>query len=124
MASQPHFNDHYKDLLDQLPPSIIKEVWLRLLTRKYNPLTEEQAGEIHPDIDSLLMKEVNRYYKKKNRQHFKVDANTSPDGSNALSRLDGFEKQLRDELMGLPRFYFLSKVHRHRNYGEENLRSS
>ncbi|CAB5354516.1 unnamed protein product [Rhizophagus irregularis] len=94
MASQPHFNDHYKGLLNQLPPSIKKEVWLRLTTRKYNPLTEEQAGRIHPDIDSLLTKEVNRYYKKKDRQRLKVDANTTPDGSNALSRLAEFEKQL------------------------------
>jgi hypothetical protein len=31
-VSQPHFNDHYKDQLDQLPPSIKKEVWLRLTT--------------------------------------------------------------------------------------------
>src|SRR4051812_41170403 len=62
---QPHFNDHYKDLLDQLPPSIKKEVWLRLTTRKNNPLSNEQVSGIHPEINTLLTKEVNRYYKKK-----------------------------------------------------------
>jgi hypothetical protein len=96
MTSQLHFNDHYKDLLDQLPPSIKKEVWIRLTTHKYNPLTEEQAGGIHPDVDLLLTKEVNRYHKKKDWQYLKVDANATPDGSNALSRLDGFEKQLEE----------------------------
>jgi hypothetical protein len=90
------FNVHYKDLLDQLPPSIKKDVWLRLTTRKNNPLTDEQASEIHPDVEELLTKEVNRYYKKKDRQRLKVDANTTSDGSNALSRLDGFEKQLEE----------------------------
>ena len=98
MASQgqPHFNDHYKDLLKQLPPSMKKDVWLRLITRKNNPLSEEQAREIRPEIEELLTKEVNRYYKKKDRQRLKVDANATPDGSSALSRLDGFEKQLEE----------------------------
>ena len=31
-VSQLQFNDHYKGQLDQLPPSIKKEVWLRLTT--------------------------------------------------------------------------------------------
>ena len=68
MASQPHFNDHYKSLLDQLPPSMKKDAWLRLTTCNYNPLSEEQAREIRPDIEELLTREVNRYYKKKDRQ--------------------------------------------------------
>ena len=96
MTSQPHFNDHYKDLLEQLPPSIKKDVWLRLTNRKYNPLSDEQAGGIHPDIKELLTKEVNRYYKKKDRQKLKIDASTTSDGSSVLSRLDGFEKQLEE----------------------------
>ena len=62
MASQPHFNDHYKSLLDQLPPSMKKDVWLRLINRKNKPLSEEQVRGIHPDIEELLTKEVNRYY--------------------------------------------------------------
>jgi hypothetical protein len=40
-VSQLQFNDHYKGQLDQLPPSIKKEVWLRLTTRKNNPLSVE-----------------------------------------------------------------------------------
>src|SRR6266487_2541124 len=64
-VSQLQFNDHYKGQLDQLPPSIKKEVWLHLTTRKNNPLSVEQASGIYPDINSLLTKEINRYYKKK-----------------------------------------------------------
>src|SRR3989337_4335939 len=86
---RPHFNDHYKSLLDQLPQSMKKDVWLRLTTRKNNPLSEEQARGIRPDIEELLTREVNRYYKKKDRQKIKIEANT-------LTRLDGFEKRLEE----------------------------
>jgi len=102
MSSQPcfsafgNFNEHYKSLLDQLPPSMKKDVWLRLTTRKNKPLSEEQVRGIHPDIEELLTKEVNRYYNKKNRQKIKIEANVIPEGSSTLSRLDGFEKQLED----------------------------
>ncbi len=96
MASQPHFNDHYKSLLDQLPPSMKKDVWLRLTNRKNKPLSEEQVRGIHPDIEELLTREVNRYYNKKNRQKIKIEANTASNGSSTLSRLDGFEKQLEE----------------------------
>src|SRR5215216_3083087 len=96
MTNQPYFNDHYKSLLDQLPQSIKKEVWLRLTTRKNNPLSEEQARGIRPDIEELLTSNVNRYYKSKYRQKIKIEANTSTDGSNTFSRLDGFEKQLEE----------------------------
>jgi hypothetical protein len=96
MSSQPHFNEHYKSLLDQLPPSMKKDAWLRLTTRKNRPLSEEQVRGIHPDIEELLTREVNRYYNKKNRQKIKIEANTSSDGSSTLSRLDGFEKQLEE----------------------------
>jgi len=91
-----NFNEHYKSLLDQLPPSMKKDVWLRLTTRKNKPLSEEQVRGIHPDIEELLTKEVNRYYNKKNRQKIKIEANVIPEGSSTLSRLDGFEKQLED----------------------------
>ena len=96
MSSQPHFNEHYKSLLDQLPPSMKKDVWLRLTNRKNRPLSEEQVRGIHPDIEELLIREVNRYHNKKNRQKIKIEANTSSDGSSTLSRLDGFEKQLEE----------------------------
>ena len=94
MASQPHFNDHYKSLLDQLPPSMKKDVWLHLTNCKNNPLSEEQARGIRSDIEELLTKEVNRYFNKKNRQKIKIEANVIPEGSTTFSRLDGFEKQL------------------------------
>ena len=96
MLSQPDFNKHYEDLLKQLPPSMKKDVWLRLTTRKNNPLSEEQARGIRSDIKELLTREVDRYFNKKNRQKIKFEANTSSDGSSTLSRLDGFEKQLEE----------------------------
>src|SRR3954468_21098079 len=96
MSSQPNFNEHYKNLLDQLPPSMKKDAWLRLTTRKSNPLSEEQARGIRSDIEELLTREVNRYYNKKNRQKIKIEANVIPEGSSTLSRLDGFEKQLEE----------------------------
>ena len=96
MSSQPHFNEHYKSLLDQLPPSMKKNAWLRLTTRKNNPLSEEQARGIRPDIEELLTREVDRYFNKKNRQKIKIEANTTSDGSSTFSRLDGFEKQLEE----------------------------
>jgi len=96
MSNQPHFNEHYKSLLDQLPPSMKKDAWLRLTTRKNNPLSEEQARGIRPDIEELLTSNVNRYYKSKNRQKIKIEANTTSDGSCTFSRLDGFEKQLEE----------------------------
>ena len=96
MTSQPHFNDHYKNLLDQLPPSMKKDIWLRLTNRKNKPLSEEQVRGIHPNIEELLTREVNRYYNKKNRQKIKIEANVIPEGSATLSRLDGFEKQLEE----------------------------
>src|SRR3954463_11269799 len=89
-----YFNEYYKSLLDQLSPSLKKDVWLRLATRKNNPLSEEQARGIRPDIEELLTSNVNRYYKSKNRQKIKIEANTTSDGSSTLFRLDGFEKQL------------------------------
>ena len=97
MSSQPHFNEHYKSLLDKLPPSMKKDAWLRLTTRKNNPLSEEQARGIRPDIEELLTREVNRYFKKKDRQKIKIEASKIPKGSPIiLSRLDGFEKQLEE----------------------------
>src|SRR6266496_4638867 len=93
MASQPHFNEHYKSLLDQLPQSLKKEAWLRLTNRKNNPLSEEQARGIRPDIKELLTSNVNRYYKSKNHQKIKIEANTSTDSTITFSRLDGLEKE-------------------------------
>src|SRR3954447_19752050 len=96
MSSQLYFNEHYKHLLDQLPPSMKKDAWLRLTTRKNNPLSEEQAREIRLDIEELLTSNINRYYKSKNRQKIRIEANVIPEGSATFSRLDGFEKQLNE----------------------------
>ena len=65
MSSQPQFNEHYKSLLDQLLPSMKKDAWLCLTTRKNNPLSEEQARSIRSDIEELLTREVDRYFNKK-----------------------------------------------------------
>ena len=73
-----------------------KDAWLRLTTRKNNPLSEEQARGIRLDIEELLTSNVNRYYKSKNRQKIKIEANTSTDGTITFSRLDGLEKQLEE----------------------------
>src|SRR5215216_123686 len=96
MFVYPNFNSHYEDLHKQLPPSVKKDIWLRLTTRKNNPLSEEQVRGIHSDIEELLTKEVNRYFRKRGRQKIKIKANTTSDGSSILSRLDGFEKQLEE----------------------------
>src|SRR2546430_17734459 len=69
---------------------------LRLTTRKNNPLSEEQARVIRSDIEELLTSNINRYYKSKNRQKIKIEANTSTDGTITFSRLDGLEKQLEE----------------------------
>lgn len=63
-----NFHEHYSELLKKLPPSIKKNIWNRLISRLRNPLTEEQASSIHPDVETLLMSEIDKYEKKKNRQ--------------------------------------------------------
>jgi hypothetical protein len=88
------FNLYYEKFLDQLPPSIKNDIWKRLTTRLHNPLTEEQACGIHPDVEALLIREVDSYAKKKGRQRLKVLTNATPDGSTALSQLDEFKKRL------------------------------
>ncbi|RGB38525.1 hypothetical protein C1646_755580 [Rhizophagus diaphanus] len=37
-----------------------KDIWLRLTTRRNNPLSEEQARDIRSDIEELLTKEADR----------------------------------------------------------------
>ncbi|CAI2201126.1 19712_t:CDS:2, partial [Funneliformis geosporum] len=48
---------HYEDLLKQLPPSVKKDVWLQLTTRKNNPLSKEQVRGIYLNIKELLTRE-------------------------------------------------------------------
>ncbi|CAI2197009.1 19315_t:CDS:2, partial [Funneliformis geosporum] len=78
---------HYEDLLKQLPPFVKKDVWLRLTTRKNNPLSKELE---------LLTREVNKYFRKRDCQKIKIEANTASNNSSTLFRLDGFEKQLEE----------------------------
>ncbi|RHZ89317.1 hypothetical protein Glove_16g38 [Diversispora epigaea] len=63
-----NFHEHYSELLKKLPPSIKKNIWNRLISRVRNPLSEEQASCINPDIEILLISEIDKYTKKKNRQ--------------------------------------------------------
>ncbi|CAB4410883.1 unnamed protein product [Rhizophagus irregularis] len=82
--------------LNQITPILKKKAWVTSYKPQNNPLSEEQARGIRPDIEELLTSNVNRYYKSKNRQKIKFEANTTSDGSSTLSRLDGFEKQLEE----------------------------
>ena len=61
-----NFHEHYSDLLKKLPPSIKKNIWNQLISRFYNLLIEEQVNNIHPDIETLLINEIDKYKKKKN----------------------------------------------------------
>ncbi|CAI2194517.1 20174_t:CDS:2, partial [Funneliformis geosporum] len=88
MFDQPDFNNNYDDLLKHLPPFVKRDVWLRLTTRKNNSLFEEQVRRIHLDIEELLTREVNRYFRKRDHQMIKIEANTASD--------DGFKKQLKE----------------------------
>ncbi|CAG8815421.1 19684_t:CDS:2, partial [Cetraspora pellucida] len=63
-----NFHEYYSELLKKLPLSIKKNIWNRLISRLHNPLSEEQASSIHPNIEVLLISEVDKYEKKKNRQ--------------------------------------------------------
>ena len=61
-----NFHEHYSNLLKKLPPSIKNNIWNRLISRLHNPLTEEQASNIHPNIETLIISEIDKYTKKKN----------------------------------------------------------
>jgi hypothetical protein len=58
------FNKAYSGLINKLPPSLVCEAWSRIISRKRNPITEEEASSINPLIESFLRHEVNRYQKK------------------------------------------------------------
>ncbi|RIB15435.1 hypothetical protein C2G38_2192376 [Gigaspora rosea] len=47
-----NFHEYYSELLKKLPLSIKKNIWNRLISRLHNPLSEEQASSIHPDIET------------------------------------------------------------------------
>ncbi|RHZ54582.1 hypothetical protein Glove_426g42 [Diversispora epigaea] len=58
------FNKVYSGLINKLPPSLVCEAWSRIISRKRNPITEEEASSINPLVESFLRHEVNRYQKK------------------------------------------------------------
>ena len=58
------FNKAYSDLICQLPPSLVNEAWMRLITRKRSPMTENEASTVNPLVESFLRHEVDRYQKK------------------------------------------------------------
>ena len=58
------FNQAYSDLLVKLPASLINEAWVRLTSRKRNPLSKIDASKINPIVELFLKHEVNRYQKR------------------------------------------------------------
>src|SRR3954453_4097952 len=62
------FNQAYSKLLAKLPASLINEAWSRLTSRKCNPLSEKEASEINPIVESFLKHEAIRYQKRLMRQ--------------------------------------------------------
>ena len=62
------FNQVYSELLAKLLTSLINEAWIRLTSRKRNPLSEKEASEINPIVESFLKHEAIRYQKRLIRQ--------------------------------------------------------
>src|SRR5947207_4921415 len=58
------FNQAYSELLAKLPASLINEAWIRLTSRKRNPLSEKEASEINPIVESFLKHEAIRYQRR------------------------------------------------------------
>nr|CAG8449713.1 14781_t:CDS:1 [Entrophospora candida]CAG8594764.1 14378_t:CDS:1 [Entrophospora candida] len=58
------FNKAYSGLINKLPPSLVNEAWTRLISRKRNPMNEEEASTINPIVELFLRHEVNKYQKK------------------------------------------------------------
>ncbi|CAI2198155.1 7420_t:CDS:2, partial [Funneliformis geosporum] len=56
------------------------------------------------------------YYKSKYCQKIKIKANTSTDGSNTFSRLDGFEKQLEEQCKSIKDEYNTLIAHKESEY--------
>ena len=71
------FHENYLNLFTQLPPSLIKAGWIRLTTRKKNPLSESEASSISPIIEAFLKHEVDRYQRnKKSRYNPTIEVET------------------------------------------------
>ncbi|CAJ0878502.1 9614_t:CDS:2 [Entrophospora sp. SA101] len=52
------FNQAYSELIGKLPPSLENEAWKHLISRKRNPITEEDASTINPLIELFLNHEI------------------------------------------------------------------
>src|SRR5215210_7740124 len=48
----------------KLSASLINEAWIRFTSRKRNPLSEKEASEINPIVESFLKHEAIRYQKR------------------------------------------------------------
>ncbi len=58
------FNQAYSELLAKLSASLINKAWIRLTSRKHNPLSEKEVSKINPIVESFLKHEVIRYQKR------------------------------------------------------------
>ncbi|CAI2196408.1 16740_t:CDS:2, partial [Funneliformis geosporum] len=78
------------------------DVWLQLTTCKNNPLSEEQVRGIHSDIEEMLTRKVNRYFRKSDHQKIKIEANTASDGSKREALLkqkeNNIKKTIKDQV--------------------------
>ncbi len=55
------FNQVYSNLLAKLSASLINETWIYFISRKHKSLSEKEASEINPIIESFLKYEAIRY---------------------------------------------------------------
>src|SRR6266498_701741 len=58
------FNQTYSNLLAKLSASLINEVWVHFTSQKRKPLSEKEASEINPIIESFLKYKVIKYQKR------------------------------------------------------------
>src|SRR5260363_96101 len=100
------FHENYSNLLTQLPPSLIKDGWIRLTTRKKNLLSESEASSIGPIIKAFLKYEVDRYQKnQKSRYNPTIEVETE---SHCIvipvsnPKKTGFEEETKSQISVLP----------------------
>ena len=93
------FHESYSNLLTQLPPSLIKAGWIRLTTRKKNPLSENEASSINPIIESFLKHEINRYQKNRKRcKKQSFEFLTQPSPLQAIDMCPGTSSAVEEEI--------------------------
>ncbi|PKK55670.1 hypothetical protein RhiirC2_801795 [Rhizophagus irregularis] len=59
------FNQAYFDLLAKLPAFLINEAWIHFTSQKRKPLSEKEASEINPIVESFLKHEAIYRYQKR-----------------------------------------------------------